>query len=82
MNLKPYNYTKFPRWERRRKQFYRETDTCDLGIEFLINFYVKFFTKLNLTTRFNFYVKRVTPNPIEKLYYFVYDLKLTNKISS
>ena len=82
VNLKPYNYEKFPKWERRRKQFYGDTDTSDLDIEFLINFYVQFFTKLNLTTCFNFYVKRVTPNPIEKLYYLVCDLKLTNKISS
>lgn len=82
VNLKPYNYEKFPEWERRRKQFYGNTNTSDLDIEFLINFYVQFFTKLNLITRFNFYVKRVTPNPIEKLYYLVYDLKLINKISS
>lgn len=80
VNLKPYNYEKFPKWEKRRKQFYGNVDTSNLDIDFLSDFYTKFFTKLNLKTSFNFYVRRVTPNPIEKLYYLVYDLKLINKI--
>jgi hypothetical protein len=75
VNLVPYNYDKFPLWKKRREKFYGKVDTSNLKLDFVSNFYKNFFTERNFQVLFHTYVRRITPNPFETLYYFAYHLR-------
>ena len=79
VNPKPFDYDKFPLWKKRREEFYGMENTSDMTNEFLINFYEKLFESLGFETVLHIIVRRVTPNPIETLYYFAYNLKRIEK---
>lgn len=79
VNPKPFDYDKFSLWKKRREEFYGTKNTSDMAIEFLLNFYEKLFKSLGFETLFHTIVRRVTPNPIETLYYFAYNLKRLEK---
>jgi len=74
VNPKPFDYEKWPLWKKRREDFYNINNTEEIEINFLTNFYVQFFNNIGLKTIFHFYVKRLTPNPKETIYYFTYFL--------
>lgn len=78
VNPIPYNYEKFPSWQNRRRKFYGNVDTSNLHLNFLIDFYTKFFLNQGFDVRFQTYVRRITPTPIEVLYYFGFYLTKNN----
>ena len=78
VNLKPYSYEKLPLWKKRREEFYGTVDTSDMTIEFLTDFYTKLFEEIGFKIIFHINVRRITPNPLEKIYYFAYNLKRRN----
>jgi len=47
INKKPFNYQKFPNWIKRRNEFYKLEDTSELKIDWLLDFYKKFFLRNN-----------------------------------
>lgn len=75
VNLKPFNYNKWKQWKKRREIFYGNMDTSNLNLDFLLSFYKTFFENIKFQVLFYTYVRRVTPNPLETLYYFAYHLK-------
>jgi hypothetical protein len=75
VNLKPFDYDKWQSWKKRREIFYGNTDTSNLGLDFSLQFYKTFFENMNFQVPFHIYVRRITPNPIETLYYFAYHLR-------
>ena len=50
-------------------------NTSNLNLDFLLSFYKTFFENIKFQVLFYTYVRRVTPNPLETLYYFAYHLK-------
>lgn len=75
VNLRPYDYEKWPQWRKRRENFYVNVDTSNINLDFLLNFYKKFFENMNFSVLFYTFVKRKTPNSMEELYYFAYRIK-------
>jgi len=57
VNRKPFNIDQSPKWKEKRLSFYGR-DSSNLTINFLIEFYSKFFKNLNLTVNFSFDMQR------------------------
>lgn len=76
VNIKPFNYEKWPLLKKRRDQFYgKNVDTSNLKIDFLLDFYTKLFVDAGLKTHFHISVPRATYDNVERLYYFAYSLE-------
>tara|TARA_B100000029_G_scaffold488092_1_gene544260 strand:- start:542 stop:1216 length:675 start_codon:yes stop_codon:yes gene_type:complete len=76
VNIKPFNYKKWPLLKKRRDEFYGENvDTSNLKIDFLLDFYTKLFIDEGLKTHFHIHVPRATYDDVERLYYFAYSLE-------
>ena len=48
INKQPFDYEKYPLWEKCRKEFYEKVDTSNMNRKFLLNFYKKLFKKYRL----------------------------------
>ena len=70
VNRDPFDYEKFPSWKKRRDEFYETNVTDNMSIEYLIEFYKKFFQKLGFKIRFLETEVRVFFNEIDMTYYF------------
>lgn len=79
VNLRPYDYEKWSQWKKRRENFYGNVDTSNMSLDFLLNFYKKFFENMNFKVIFYTFVKRKTPNLNEELYYFAYQIAQNHK---
>ncbi len=71
INFKPFDYDKSPQWRKRRDQFYGLRNTSEITLEFMEDYYKKYFKQLGLLTEFCFIEKRND----EYLAYMVYSLK-------
>ena len=75
VNRKPFDYMKNPLWVKRRNEFYKTTNTSDMKIEFLLDFYKNKFYELGFTTIFRINVIRVFFQGCDMTHYFAYKLK-------
>ena len=64
-----------PLWVKRRNEFYKTTNTSDMKIEFLLDFYKNKFYELGFTTIFRINVIRVFFQGCDMTHYFAYKLK-------
>jgi len=80
VNRKPFNYSKFPSWKKRRDKFYGNRNTDDMLIDELLTFYEDLFKKMGFETIFNLNVVRVLYDGIDTNHYFAFMLTRTNKI--
>ena len=74
VNRHPFHYEKFPRWKKRREEFYGMNETNDISVEFLLKFYDGFFKDLGFKIKYRFKIIRVFFNEIDMTYYFAYNL--------
>ena len=75
VNRKPFDYVKHPLWNERRNKFYKKTDTSNMELNFLLNFYEEKFNSLGFLTLFKENIVRVLFNGDNMTYYFAYKLK-------
>ena len=75
VNRKPFDYMKNPSWVKRRNEFYKTTNTNDMKIEYLLDFYQNKFYELGFTTIFRINVIRVFFQEYDMTHYFAYKLK-------
>lgn len=75
VNNRPFNYDSFPLWEKRRKEFYKCTETSNLSIDFLFNFYRDLFNQMGLKTIFHLNIVRVFYNNVGMTHYFAFQLQ-------
>lgn len=75
VNRKPFNYSKFSEWKKRRNEFYGKVDAGDLSIEDLKTFYEDFFKKMGFETIFHVDVVRVFFEGIDTNHYFAFLLR-------
>jgi len=75
VNRKPFDYMENPLWVKRRNEFYKTTNTSDMKIEFLLDFYKNKFYELGFTTIFRINVIRVFFQGCDMTHYFAYKLK-------
>ena len=75
VNRKPFDYEKYPIWEKKRQQFYGVSNTSDMKIEFLIDFYKNLFYKLGFKTIFWINVVRVFYQNEDMTHYFAFKLR-------
>lgn len=67
VNMKPFDYNKWPRWQAKRNQFYECWDTQKLTQKFIMGFYKRYFERLGLRVRHAF----LEPRHQSHLDYFV-----------
>lgn len=79
VNRKPFDYQNHSNWKGRRENFYGFSKTDDIPLEYLLNFYKKYFAKLGFKTEFYDYVIRVFFDDIDMTYYFAFKLKRLEK---
>ena len=79
VNRMPFDYSKFEAWKLRRNEFYQNLKTDDMSINFLHDFYKKFFLSSGFHTEFCFNVIRVTYKNTDMTYYFAYKIKRFSK---
>jgi len=72
VNRKPFNYEEFPKWRKRRDEFYGTKKTEDMSITNLLKFYEEFFDNLGLKTIFSINVVRVLFDGIDTNHYFAF----------
>ncbi len=72
VNRKPFNYSRFPDWKKRRDEFYDIKDTENVSIEELLTFYEEFFKKMRLKVIFSINVVRVLFEEIDTNHYFAF----------
>ena len=76
VNIKPFNYDKWPLLKKRRDEFYGENvDTSNLKIDFLLDFYTELFKNVGLKTDFHINNPRATHGGVERLHYFSFSLE-------
>ena len=76
VNRHPFDYDLYPKWQERRQNFYKNSNTHDLSIIFLKNFYHELFEKLGFNVIFKINVTRVFFKEIDMTHYFAYYLEL------
>ena len=79
VNRKPFDYEKYPSWQKRRQEFYGNVDTGNMSLEFLFEFYDKLFKQLGFEIVFRFNVVRVFYNDADMTHYFAYYLRKSEK---
>jgi len=78
VNIRPFNYEKWPLLKKRRDQFYGEkVDTSNLKIDFLLNFYTELFRNVGLKTNYHIDIPRATYEGVDRLHYFAFYLEKT-----
>jgi hypothetical protein len=75
INKEPFNLPNQVVWANKRADFYKLSNTVKLSLNFLEQFYKKYFQNRNLNTLFNFSIFRVKCKPLDYLYYFVFMLE-------
>lgn len=80
VNRSPFDYEKYPEWKKRRDEFYKYHDTGSIPIDFLLNFYKKFFLDIGFQTKFSFNVVRVFYEGKDIIHFLVFMLKRINKV--
>jgi len=58
VNTQPYNFDKFPEWQKRRREYYRIDDASKLSLAFLLDFYEKMFQEKGYAAEFSFSLPR------------------------
>jgi len=76
VNRAPFDYNKYPEWKKFRDNFYKNSKTDELSIDFLHEFYQELFKNIGLETIFKINVTRVFHNNIDMTHYFAYYLRL------
>lgn len=79
INRCPFDYDKYPLWKQRREKFYSNTDTSNMTLEFLHEFYTKLFKKMGFRTIFYINTVRTFYLGNDMTYYFAYYLKKNKK---
>ena len=79
INRCPFDYDKYPLWEQRREKFYSNTNTNNMSLEFLHEFYANLFQKMGFRTIFYINTVRIFYFENDMIYYFAYYLKKDKK---
>ena len=66
---KPFNYSNYPEWIKRRNEFYQVEDSSDLSLEFIETFYKKLFNDIGFEVTEYYTECREYYNDIDYLYY-------------
>lgn len=79
INKEPFDFEKFPHWQKRRSRFYNTKNTTKLTIDWLLDFYKEIFKKFGYLTRFCFNISRNDYKHNDYLHYLVYLLEKNDK---
>lgn len=58
VNKEPFDYDKYPLWQRRRERFYKRESADKLSLEFLHDHYRCYFNAMGIETKFSFHHSR------------------------
>ena len=71
---KPFNYDQFPDWQSRRNAFYKVTDSSELSLEFIEDFYKKYFSGMGYTVAELYSNCREYKDGVDYLYHLGFQL--------
>jgi len=78
INKKPFNFTNYPDWNKRRLEFYNKKNTAELDLDWLLEFYNDLFFKFGYKTNFSFSVSREDFEHADYLHYLIFHLEKIN----
>ena len=78
LNVKPYRYDKLSLWAKERNLFYGKEDCSNLDLDFMREFHISFFKKMDIKVKSLEFIPREKYKNDVYLYHAVYELELVN----